>query len=294
MRSRGTKTGAITVAALLGGAVLAGCGADGTDGTPKARDGSASASASSSSPAAQEPGTAEVRAAYDKTAEAESARTTIDMELAAGGRTVTSEGKGAIDLAEGDSVMTITAQDTAIEQRVVDQVLYQQVPDQQASAGKPWISVDLAKVAAQQGLSTQQIGDPAQTAAFAKAITDQDVAEVGPEQVGGVDTTHYKVSVDVSRLPAGELLAGQLGPTLPMQVWLDDQGRLRRQQLDITVEAPASASATAQGSASPQQLRMSTVMTFSDFGTEVDAEAPPAGQVTDMTDQTLKGTQGQG
>ncbi|MGP2437620.1 hypothetical protein [Streptomyces sp. JW3] len=292
MRSRGTKTTkttAITIAALLGSAVLAGCGAD---GEPNAREGSASASASSS-PGAQEPGTAEVRAAYHKTAEAESARTTIDMELAAGDRTVTTEGEGVIDLAEGESVMTITAEDTAIEQRVVDQVLYQKVPGRQASAGKPWISVDLEKVAAQQGLSTQGIGDPAQTAAYAKAITDQDVTEVGPEQVGGVDTTHYKVSVDVSRLPAGDLLAGQLGPTLPMQVWLDDEGRLRRQQIDITVESPASASAKA-GGASPAQLKMSTVMTFSDFGTEADAKAPPATQVTDVTDQALDGTQGRG
>jgi hypothetical protein len=289
MRSRGTKTTAITIAALMGGTVLAGCG---EDGEPNAREGSTSAGASSS-PGAQEPGTAEVRAAYDKTAEAESARTTIDMELAAGDRTVTTEGEGAIDLAEGESVMTVTAEDTAIEQRVIDQILYQKVPGRQASAGKPWTSVDLEKVAAQQGLSTQGIGDPAQTAAYAKAITDQDVTEVGPEQVDGVDTTHYKVSVDVSRLPAGDLLAGQLGPTLPMQVWLDDEGRLRRQQIDITVESPASASAKA-GSASPEQLNMSTVMTFSDFGTEVDAKAPPADQVTDVTEQALEGTQGRG
>jgi hypothetical protein len=99
--------------------------------------------------------------------------------------------------------------------------------------------------------------------------------------------------VDVSKLPGGEQMSKRLGPTLPMQVWLDDEGRLRRQQVDMTVEAPASASATPDNGAAPQQLKMSTVMEFSDFGTDVDAEAPPAGQVADMTDEALRGAQQQ-
>lgn len=291
MRSRGMKVGAIAVAAVMGSVVLAGCG---DDSEPKAQGGGASASASNSGGGSgQEQGTSAVRAAYDKTAEAESARMTIKMKLAAEGKTITSDGKGVIDLAEGDSVMTITAQDKSIEQRVVDQVLYQKVPGQKAPGGKPWIKIDLKKVAAQQGMSNQQIGDPAQTAAYAKAITDKDVTKVGAEKIDGANTTHYKVSVDVSKLPGGEQLSKQLGPTLPMQVWLDDEGRLRRQQIDMTVKAPASASAKPDNSASPQQLKMSTVMEFSDFGTEVDAEAPPADQVADMTDKALEGGQQQ-
>ncbi|MFC8098938.1 hypothetical protein [Streptomyces sp. NPDC057363] len=291
MRMRGTETkaGAIMVAAVVGSVVLAGCG-DG--GEPKSREGggsSASASKDGGGGTGQEKGTSAVRAAYDKTTEAESARMTIRMKLAAEGRTITSDGKGTLDLAAGDSVMTLTVQDKTIEQRVVDQVLYQKVPGQKAPGGKPWIRIDLEKAAAQQGLSGQQIGDPAQTAAYAKAITDKDVTKLGTEKIDGADTTHYKVSVDVSELPGGEQMSKQIGPTLPMQVWLDDEGRLRRQQIDMTVNAPASASAKPEGGASPQQLKMSTVMEFTDFGTEVDAEAPPAGQVADMTDEALQG-----
>ena len=215
------------------------------------------------------------------------------MNLAAAGKRVTSDGEGVLDLAKGDSVMTITAQDKTIQQRVVDQVLYQQVSGQKVPGGKPWIKIDLEKVAGQQGLRDQQIGDPARTAAYAKAITDKDVTKVGTEKVGGVSTTHYKVTVDVSELPGGEQMSQQLGPTLPMQVWLDDEGRLRRQQIDMTLKAPASASAKPEGSASAQQLKMSTVIQFSDFGTEVNAEAPPAGQVADMTDKALEGSRQQ-
>lgn len=286
MRHRVTKAGAVVVAAAMGSVVLAGCG-DG--GGSQAEGGGATPSASRGAEA-QEQGTTQVRAAYERTAEAESARMTIKMNVAAAGKRITSDGEGVLDLAEGDSVMTITAQDRTIEQRVVDRVLYQQVQGQKTPGGKPWIKIDLEKVAAQQGLGDQQIGDPARTAAYAKAITDQDVTKVGTEKVGGVNTTHYKVSVDVSKLPGGERMSQQLGPTLPMQIWLDDEGRLRRQQIDMTVKAPASASAKPEGSASAQQLKMSTVMQFSDFGVEVNAEAPPADQVADMTDKALQGS----
>ncbi len=279
MRRRGMKAGTITIAAVMGSVVLTGCGGD---DEPKA-DGGAS-SAASGSAQDQERSTKAVRAAYDRTAEAESARMTVRTRLAAEDRTITSEGKGVLDLAGGDSVMTITAEGQSLEQRVVDEVLYQKAPE-----GKPWIKIDLEKVAAQQGVGNQQFGDPARTAAFAKAITDKDVTEVGTEKIDGVNTTHYRVSVDVAELPGGDRMREQLGPTLPMQVWLDDDGRLRRQQIDMTVKNTASASVKPGDGSAPQQLKMSTVMQFSDFGTEVDTEAPPAGQVTDVTDRALQG-----
>ncbi|MFF8633969.1 hypothetical protein ACF052_07180 [Streptomyces pilosus] len=284
MRRTGMKAGTIAIAAVMGSVVLTGCGGDSepqSDGTSSAASGKAQE---------REQGTKAVRAAYDRTAEAESARMTVRTQLAADGRTVTSEGEGVLDLAEGDSVMTITAEGESLEQRVVDQMLYQKAPGQKAPGGKPWIKIDLEKVAAQQGVGNQQFGDPAQTAAFARAITDKDVTEVGTEKIDGVDTTHYRVSVDVAELPGGDRMREQLGPTLPMQVWLDDEGRLRRQQIDMTVKNTASASAKPGDGSAPQQLKMSTVMQFTDFGTDVDAEAPPAGQVTDMTDKALQGS----
>ncbi|MET8456533.1 hypothetical protein [Streptomyces parvulus] len=299
MRSRGMKAGAIGTAAVMASVVLAGCGGDSDPKTEgkgdQGKDAAASASASDagSGGGGQGQDTKAVRAAYDKTAEAGSARMTIDMKLTAGEQRIATDGEGTLDLAEGNSVMTVMAENKKIEQRVVDQVLYQKIPGQEAG-GKPWIKIDLKKVAQQQGLGNQQIGDPAQTAAYAKAITDKDVSKVGTEKIDGADTTHYRVSVDVAELPGGEMMRQQLGPTLPMQVWLDDDGRLRRQQIDMTVKAPASASAKPEGGSAPKELKMSTVMNFSDFGTEVDAEAPPAGEVTDMTEQALQGSGQQG
>ncbi|MFI5566936.1 hypothetical protein ACIA6T_06075 [Streptomyces sp. NPDC051740] len=105
MRRRGTKAAVITVAAVMG-SVLTGCGDD--SGPTGAKDGASSSAGRSDG--GQEQSTTAVRTAYEKTAEAESARTTIRTKLAAEGETITSDGKGVLDLAEGDSVMTITAQ----------------------------------------------------------------------------------------------------------------------------------------------------------------------------------------
>ena len=278
MRSTGAKASAIGTAVLLGSAVLTGCGGDGEPEAGKP-------AAAGESTGGRQQSTQAVRGAYEKTAEADTAKMTVRVKAAAEGKTVDSDGKGAIDFEDGDSTMTVTAQGRTVEQRVVDQVLYQKVPGQKKD-GKSWMKIDLREVAEQQGADPGQIGDPAQSAAYAKAISDDDVSEAGSEKINGVDTVRYDVSVDVSRLPGGQRLREQVGPTLPMRLWLDDDGRIRRQRIDMTVKAPASAEPKASGS--PQQVKVSTVMEFTDFGTDVDAEAPPADQVADVTDQVAR------
>ncbi|MFJ8085708.1 hypothetical protein ACIQ6Y_34665 [Streptomyces sp. NPDC096205] len=279
MRSKGTSTRLVALAIVTAVATLAGCGGDDDS---DARNGKAS----DSSPGAREQGTADVRTAYDRTAEAETARMTMQVKAAGAGRTATLEGRGALDFDEGDSVMTVTAEGRRIEQRVIDQNLYLKAPGQKTPGGKPWIKVDLRKAGAQQNVSDGAIGDPAQSAAYAKAITDKDVTALGTEKIDDVDTTHYRVTVDLGRLPNGAALRKQLGPTLPMHLWLDDQGRIRRQQIDMTV--PAQGAGQPGGSPAARQAKVSTVMEYSDFGTDVDTEAPPARQTTDMTDRLLQ------
>ncbi|MFE6409794.1 hypothetical protein ACFVOR_23010 [Streptomyces sp. NPDC057837] len=282
----GGKLCALGVAGALAGTVLVGCG----DGDTKQEAGASSAKTSAG---AEERGTRAVRSAYDRTAEEDTAKVALRVQTSAQGRSETAKGQGVVDLEDGDSVMTLTAQGQRIEQRVIDQVLYQKLPKGQAPGGKPWIRIDLGKVAERQGAGDRNMSDPAQSAAYAKAITDRDVTEKGTATIGGVRTTRYRVSVDVAELPNGDTLRKQVGPTLPMDVWLDDEGRLRRQQLDMTVKAPQSSERSAStASSAPGKVTVRTVMDFSGFGTEVEAEAPPAGQVTNMTGKALE--QGKG
>ncbi|MFF8940287.1 hypothetical protein ACF08O_37410 [Streptomyces paradoxus] len=278
----GRRVCALGVAGALAGTVLVGCGDDGDPG-----DGAQGSAASSAG--TRERGTQAVRSAYDRTAEEDTAKVKLRVRTSAQGTSQTADGQGAVDLDDGDSVMTLTVQGQRIEQRVIDQVLYQRMPKGQAPGGKPWIKIDLQKVAAQQGPGDQSMSDPAQSAAYAKAITDKDVTEKGTATVNGVRTTHYRVSVDVAELPGGDTLRKQVGPTLPMDVWLDDEGRMRRQQIDMTVKAPeATQRSSADASPAPGKVTVRTVMDFTDFGTAVEAEEPPAGQVTDMTGKALK------
>ncbi|MEU5318462.1 hypothetical protein AB0G67_17250, partial [Streptomyces sp. NPDC021056] len=112
------KASALGTAVIMGSVALTACGdSDAKDDRP--------AATASASGGAQEQGTAAVRSAYDKTAEAETAKMTVKVKASADGRSITSAGRGAIDLADGDSTMTVTAEGQTIEQRVVDQVLYQ-------------------------------------------------------------------------------------------------------------------------------------------------------------------------
>jgi hypothetical protein len=281
----GSRIAALSVAGVLAGTVLVGCGDDGSDGDTGAKGASASGSSG-----AREEGTQAVRSAYDKTAEEDTARVTLKVRTSAQGTSVTADGKGTVDLEDGDSVMTVTADGQRMEQRVVDQVLYQKPPAGQAPGGKPWIKIDLERVAARQGAGGQTMNDPARSAALAKAVDDKDVTEKGTADVGGVHTTRYRVVVDVAELPDGRKLSKQIGPTLPMDLWLDDDGRIRRQQVDMTVKAPAAAQGESRAGASsgPQQVTVRTVLEFTDFGVEVDADAPPARQVTDMTDEAAR------
>ncbi|MFF5966731.1 hypothetical protein ACFY64_23965 [Streptomyces collinus] len=263
--------------------MLVGCGDDGDSG------GGAQGTSASSSAGAQDQGTQAVRSAYDRTAEEDTAKVKLRVRTSAQGASQTANGQGAVDLGDGDSVMTLTVQGQQIEQRVVDHVLYQKIPKGQTPGGKPWIKIDLGKVSAQQGTGDQSMSDPAQSAAYAKAITDKDVTKKGTVTVNGVKTTHYRVSVDVAELPGGDTLRKQVGPTLPMDVWLDDEGRMRRQQIDMTVKAPeATQRSSADTSSAPGKVTVRTVMDFTDFGTEVEADEPPAGQVTDMTGKALE------
>ncbi|MFF5370249.1 hypothetical protein [Streptomyces sp. NPDC013187] len=278
----GRRVCALGVAGVLAGTMLVGCGDD--DPGDGAQDTTAK-----SGGGARAQGTQAVRSAYDRTAEEDTAKVKLRVRTSTQGASQTANGQGVVDLDDGDSVMTLTVQGQRVEQRVIDQVLYQKLPKGQAPGGKPWIKIDLGKVIAQQGAGDGSMSDPAQSAAYAKAISDKDVTEKGKATVNGVETTHYRVSLDVADLPNGDTLRKQVGPTLPMDVWLDDEGRMRRQQLDMTVKTPEATQRSSSGASSaPEKVTVRTVMDFTDFGTEVEADEPPAGQVTDMTGKALE------
>jgi hypothetical protein len=281
----GLRVAAVGVAGVLACTTLSACGNDGGSGTA---DKTPAAGAANTPEVEGDDGAAAVRNVNQKTTEAKTARMVLRTQSSADGKSVAVDGEGVIDLVGGNSVMNLSAEGEKMEQRVVDQVLYQKLPPAQRSqvpGKKPWVRIDLKKAAQQQG-GNAQAANPADNTAYLKGINDKDVKKLGEEQVGGDDTTRYRVTVDVAKLANGEQLKKQLGPTMPMDIWLDDDGRLRRQQVDMTVSAPKG---TGADSSTPKKVKVRTVFELSDFGTQVDAKAPPAAETADMTGRAGQG-----
>ena len=98
----------------------------------------------------------------------------------------------------------------------------------------------------------------------------------------GVETEHYRVVVDFEKAlgEVPESLREQLGDsfaqfgldTLPMDVWIDAQDRLRRMRFEMGGDAFEDLGSGA----------VSMTMDLYDFSVEVEVEAPPAEDTVDF------------
>jgi hypothetical protein len=175
-----------------------------------------------------------------------------------------------------------------VELLLLRDAMYMKMDTLAAQTGKTWMRMryaDLAKAAGsgagkalQENLSQNQ--DPRQ---FLKlTLASEDLKEVGKETVGGVETRHFRGTIDSSEalaknnqitgLPASDRAAlkkrfAQLKlDKMKADVWVDGDGWPRR----LTVKAGSGAS------------RMVVTEEFSDFGTPVNVTAPPSGEVQDF------------
>ncbi|MEV5596116.1 hypothetical protein [Streptomyces sp. NPDC052496] len=276
---------AVAAAGTLSLAFVTGCG--GGDDKASGKDPSGQGSAAASQGGAAD-GPQAVRAAHQKTTAAKTARMTLLTRAQSGGRTAEVRGSGVVDLGNGSSELVMQTGNQQIHQRMVEGILYQQPPAaqrQQPPQGKSWLKVDLKKLVEQSGGSSQY-EDPTASFTYTKGISDKDVTKVGTETVDGTATTHYKVSVDVAELAKGNAqqakqLRAQLGDRLPLDIWLDGQGRVRQERVEVKPQGGK------QGS-NGARTAVSTTLKFSDFGTDVNVTAPPAKDTVDITDKAAK------
>lgn len=160
---------------------------------------------------------------------------------------------------------------------------------QMLGQGRKWVKVDSAQLNRAAGVDvsalTQPGQDPGQALGQLNAVSG-DVETVGEEKIRGVATTHYRATVDLRRYPdlvsepdraaARDAIDGLIGRSkasrIPVDVWLDDDGRVRRLAQKLALEVPGGPSAVEQR------------FDFYDFGTRVRIEIPAASDVTDLTD----------
>jgi len=174
--------------------------------------------------------------------------------------------------------------------------------------GKTWMKLDLSKAAQADGIDLSQLSsfdetDPTQFLEYLRASSGG-VATVGSETVDGVPTTHYHATLQLSgilaHLPSSAQAAAksaleQLGNAgaIPVDVWVDAQGRVRRIQLSIAASVPASASSGVTGAATG--VSGTVTMDFTSYGPTPPIVAPPASEVFDATSLATAGiANGQG
>jgi hypothetical protein len=189
----------------------------------------------------------------------------------------------------GQMTMTVPGTDgtgsATVEFRIVGQSVYLHVP--QASSlvgGKPWIKVDLSAYESSLGSSGANAfggatsGDPTQLLQLLQKL-GAEVSEVGTSTVGGVPTTEYRGTLDLSKMIAqgpavsagpsvGQGLAQAFGlGAIPVSVWVDNEGRARQVAMDMAVLG----------------IHLDMTLGLGDFGESVTVTPPPADQVADGT-----------
>jgi hypothetical protein len=221
--------------------------------------------------------------AATNTEEAGTHKMGLTARVTLGSQTVALTGEGAFDEAARrgrlDLTLTIPGAGTAELDEVFNKAsIFVKSPlfAQALPPGKQWIRIDAAKAGEQVGFNFKAIMGQTPTEVLAhlrRASTD--VTEVGEEDLNGVATTHYRAEIDIDKLVADRVQKLTDASYKPIDVWVDDEGRVRRVKLDFTSKVDPTAAA-----------RTHSVLTvdFSDFGTEVDVQVPPARQVVEATD----------
>lgn len=235
--------------------------------------------------------------APDATAAAETAKTTFTISGGgSGGADVTAD--GAFDLDAGRGVITTELPAVAgvplgkIEAVVDGGALYWKVPGLLADqVGKDWVKLDVGEASNKlagvdiSGLARAGTGNPTYALENLRGATD--VTVVGEERVRGDLTTHYKAVVDVDKAiaaapedqrdalkRANDFLGNR---TIPADVWLDVEGRLRKLQYSVDLSKSG-----APGS--DQAGKPTFTYELYEFGTVVKADVPSKDQTANLTD----------
>ncbi len=188
-------------------------------------------------------------------------------DAAGQGQTMTGEAR------YGDDGIEMKASSTGAQQMeliLLGQAMYMKSPE--LGTGDKWVKIDLSDPNSLFGM----IGKATDPEVMFKALEEPKKLElVGAEDVDGVATNHYRITLDPTKyLAAMEFpaaMADMLPKELVTEMWVDADDLPRK--FAQTIEVPAVGGG--------QPTTSSTEGTYSDFGTDVEIEAPPAGEVTE-------------
>ena len=158
-------------------------------------------------------------------------------------------------------------QSRQVQVRLVGDTVYLRQP-----GTEQWQRFAASAISGQQGFGAS---NPISGLDYLRGVSNS-VTRKGPETVRGVDTTRYHAEIDVRK--SAERLSGeqrrrveavsQLGvEELPTDVWIDDEGRIRREFFTMRMKN------------GEQIITVGMTMELYDFGLPVRVQAPPDDQV---------------
>ena len=221
--------------------------------------------------------------AANATAEAGSETTSMTGKVILPAQTLALRGNGGYDHAtdEGWQHVVVTvpgAGSPTIDEIFVKGVLWMKsiLFTDSLPSGKQWVKVDINKAGKNLGFNFKALMGQTPTDVLKQLQrTATPVKTVGTEEIDGVETTHYRAAIDTRKIPAADNFQKLTKATYkPIDVWVDEDGRVRQARFDYTAKVDPSMAARA---------RVVLTMKLSEFGATVDVEPPAAKLVVDAS-----------
>jgi hypothetical protein len=199
----------------------------------------------------------------------------IDSKVTANGSTVSVQGDGDFQNRPLLGSMAVTAtvgvHDVSLSEIASGSKVYLTSPlfNGQIPGGKKWMSIDYGKVAKAVGVSIVGAASQSPSDALQELQASGKAKQVGEETLGGVHTTHWVATLDPKKLAQLHTAA----TFEPVDVWIDDQGHVRKTHAVGTVAAHGTTPA----------VTTDTTVSLSDYGEAVHVTVPPASATYDAT-----------
>lgn len=228
-----------------------------------------------------------VAQAADTTAAAGTAEFGIAGSVTAEGQTIPLNGNGVIDMRDARMRMSVGFPIPGLGQTNVEELFdgsafYVRFPAalaQRLPGGKQWMKMNLAAMGKAAGVDLAQMtqaneSNPADMLKALKGVGNSHVA--GDETIRGAATTHYHADIDLEKAAERvadkqtadsikQLLKSSDGTSMPVDVWIDRAGRVRRESVKYNAAG----------------VGIDMTIEYSRFGVSVDTAPPPADQVID-------------
>ena len=231
-----------------------------------------------------------VKTAAAKTAQAPSEHATVTASVVVSGQPVTLTGSGDFDNTTRQGSMhadfAVAGLTGSIDEVLDGTTIYMRSPlfSDGLPKGKSWLKLDLQKALAARGIDFSALlsQNPSQT--LAQLQGSGAVTKVGDETIDGVDTTHYRGTIDPAKLPQGAKIVAFTGARYgPYDVWVGNaDGYVRRMTFSYSLKPQAGA----------KREPIAMTMSYSDFGKSVTVTVPSAAESFDATNATIKGLGG--